>query len=47
MDSEPLSFTEAVEKQLGLKLEKRKRRVRVLVLDHIEDTPTDHRWYII
>ena len=43
--SEPsgaLSFIEAVEKQLGLKLEKRKRSVRVLVLDHIEEKPTDN-----
>ena len=32
-----LSFVEAVEKQLGLKLEKHKRPVRVMVLDHIEE----------
>ncbi len=37
-----LSFAEALEKQLGLKLEKRKRSVRVLVLDHIEEKPTDN-----
>jgi len=37
-----LSFIEAVEKQLGLKLEKRKRSVPVLVLGHIEQKPTDN-----
>jgi uncharacterized protein (TIGR03435 family) len=37
-----LSFTEAMEKQLGLKLEKRKRSVRVLVFDHIEEKATDN-----
>jgi uncharacterized protein (TIGR03435 family) len=43
--SEPsgaLSFVQAVEKQLGLRLEKRKRSVRILVLDHIEEKPTDN-----
>jgi uncharacterized protein (TIGR03435 family) len=43
--SEPsgaVSFVEAVEKQLGLKLEKRKRPVNVLVLDHIEEKATDN-----
>jgi uncharacterized protein (TIGR03435 family) len=37
-----VSFIEAVEKQLGLKLEKRKRPVNVLVIDHIEEKPTDN-----
>jgi uncharacterized protein (TIGR03435 family) len=36
-----LSFIEAVEKQLGLGLEKRKRPVQVLVLGYIEEKPTD------
>ena len=37
-----LSAPEAMEKQLGLKLELRKRPVRVLVIDHIDDKPTDN-----
>ncbi len=37
-----LSFIDAVEKQLGLKLEKHKRPVRVMVLDHIEEKPTEN-----
>jgi uncharacterized protein (TIGR03435 family) len=37
-----LSFVDAVEKQLGLKLEKHKRPVRVMVLDHIDEKPTDN-----
>ena len=43
--SEPtgaLSAPEAMEKQLGLKMELRKRPVRVLVIDHIEEKPTDN-----
>ena len=43
--SEPsgrVSFIEAIEKQLGLKLETRKRPEPVLVLDHIEEKPTDN-----
>ena len=43
--SEPngaLSFFDAVNKQLGLKLEKEKRPVPVLVIDHIEEKPTDN-----
>jgi uncharacterized protein (TIGR03435 family) len=32
----------ALEKQLGLKLEKRKRGVRMLVIDHIEEQPTEN-----
>ena len=33
---------DAVEKQLGLKLEVRKRTLPVFVLDHIEEKPTDN-----
>jgi len=33
---------EAVEKQLGLKLEMQKRPLPVIVIDHIERTPTDN-----
>ncbi len=32
---------EAMEKQLGLKLEKQKRAGQVIVIDHLEQTPTD------
>ena len=34
------SIYEALEKQLGLKLEKQKRPAQVIVIDHIEQTPT-------
>jgi uncharacterized protein (TIGR03435 family) len=37
-----LSIFEAVEKQLGLKLEKQKRSVPVIVIDHIEQKPTEN-----
>jgi len=43
--SEPtgaLTLFEAVEKQLGLKLEMRKRSMPVIVIDHIEQKPTDN-----
>jgi uncharacterized protein (TIGR03435 family) len=43
--SEPTgAFTlfEAVEKQLGLKLEMRKRSLPVIVIDHLEQKPTDN-----
>jgi uncharacterized protein (TIGR03435 family) len=36
-----LSLLDALEKQLGLKLEMRKRQLPVLVIDHIEEKPTD------
>jgi len=36
------SFFEAVEKQLGLKLEATKRPYPVFVIDHIEEKPTDN-----
>jgi uncharacterized protein (TIGR03435 family) len=37
-----LSVFDAVNRQLGLKLEKTKRPYPVLVIDHIEETPTDN-----
>ena len=37
-----LSVFDAVNKQLGLKLEKTKRPYPVLVIDHMEETPTEN-----
>ena len=37
-----LSLFDAVNRELGLKLEKQKRPVPVLVIDHIEEKPTDN-----
>jgi uncharacterized protein (TIGR03435 family) len=37
-----LSLFDAVSKQLGLKLEKQRRSVPVLVIDHIEEKPTEN-----
>jgi uncharacterized protein (TIGR03435 family) len=37
-----LSLFEAINKQLGLKLEKQKRPLPVLVIDHVEQKPTDN-----
>jgi uncharacterized protein (TIGR03435 family) len=37
-----LSLPDAVAKQLGLKLEQTKRPVKVLVIDHVEEKPTDN-----
>ena len=37
-----LSLFDAVSKQLGLKLEKQRRPVPVLVIDHIEEKPTEN-----
>jgi uncharacterized protein (TIGR03435 family) len=37
-----IPLAEAVSKQLGLKLEKQKRPVEMLVIDHIEEKPTDN-----
>jgi uncharacterized protein (TIGR03435 family) len=37
-----LSLFDAVNKQLGLKLEMRKRQVPVLVIDHVEEKPIDN-----
>jgi uncharacterized protein (TIGR03435 family) len=42
--SEPsggLPFSDAIAKQLGLKMEMHKRPVRVMVIDHIEEKPTE------
>jgi uncharacterized protein (TIGR03435 family) len=33
---------EAIEKQLGLKLEKQKRSLPVIVIDHLEQKPTEN-----
>jgi transcriptional regulator with XRE-family HTH domain len=44
-DTDPnstVSFFDAIEAQLGLKLEKHKRPIPVLVIDHIEEKPTDN-----
>jgi uncharacterized protein (TIGR03435 family) len=43
--SDPIGGTtlfEALEKQLGLKLQSEKRPYRVLIIDHIEEKPTDN-----
>jgi uncharacterized protein (TIGR03435 family) len=37
-----LSLLDAIPKQLGLKLEQQKRPLSVLVIDHIEEKPTDN-----
>jgi uncharacterized protein (TIGR03435 family) len=37
-----LSLPEAISKQLGLKMEMQKRSMPVLVIDHIEEKPTDN-----
>jgi uncharacterized protein (TIGR03435 family) len=37
-----LTIFEAMEKQLGLKLEKQKRSMPVIVIDHLEQKPTDN-----
>jgi len=37
-----LTLPEALQKQLGLKLELEKRPLPVLVIDHIEDKPTEN-----
>jgi uncharacterized protein (TIGR03435 family) len=36
------SLTEAVQDQLGLRMERRKAPVEILVVDHVEKTPTDN-----
>ena len=36
-----LTLNEAIEKQLGLKIQTEKRKMPVLIFDHIETTPTD------
>jgi uncharacterized protein (TIGR03435 family) len=40
--SDSLTIFEAIEKQLGLKLEKQKRSLPVVVIDHIEAKPTEN-----
>ncbi len=37
-----LSLSDALNKQLGLKLDSRKRNAQVLVVDHVEEKPTDN-----
>jgi uncharacterized protein (TIGR03435 family) len=37
-----LSLFDALQKQLGIKLEKQKRPVQMLVIDHVNETPTDN-----
>jgi uncharacterized protein (TIGR03435 family) len=37
-----ISLQDAINKQLGLKLEKRQRPVPVLVIDHIEEKPAEN-----
>jgi uncharacterized protein (TIGR03435 family) len=37
-----LSLLDALPRQLGLKLEMQKRPIRVLVIDHVEQKPTDN-----
>jgi uncharacterized protein (TIGR03435 family) len=37
-----ITLSEAIEKQLGLKLEQAKRPAQVLVIDHIEPKPTEN-----
>jgi uncharacterized protein (TIGR03435 family) len=37
-----VTLFEAVEKQLGLKLEATKRPVQILVIDHAEQKPTEN-----
>ena len=38
----PLSLQDAISKQLGLKLVKQKRPIPVLVIDHIDEKPTEN-----
>jgi uncharacterized protein (TIGR03435 family) len=37
-----VSIAEALEKQAGLKLEPMKRKVQVMVIDHVEQKPTEN-----
>jgi uncharacterized protein (TIGR03435 family) len=39
-DSDRMPLLDAVQSQLGVKLEARKGPVKVIVIDHIEKTPT-------
>ena len=41
--SEPFTYaSEAMQKQFGLKLEMEKRLLQILVIDHIDEKPTDN-----
>ena len=40
--NDAVTIFETVEKQLGLKLEKQKRPMPVIVIDHIEQKPTEN-----
>ena len=42
VDQSPQEVFDAVNKELGLKLEKTKRSYPVLVIDHMEETPTEN-----
>ena len=42
LDPDGLTIFEAVEDQLGLKIEKRKGPVQILVVDHVEKKPTEN-----
>jgi uncharacterized protein (TIGR03435 family) len=37
-----LSLPDAIRRQIGLKLETKKRPTQVLVIDHIDEKPTDN-----
>jgi uncharacterized protein (TIGR03435 family) len=37
-----LSISDAINQQLGLKLEEKKRSLPVLVIDHVEEKPTEN-----
>jgi uncharacterized protein (TIGR03435 family) len=41
-DTDPLSIFNALQEQLGLKLEARKGPVDLLVVDHVDQTPTEN-----
>jgi uncharacterized protein (TIGR03435 family) len=40
--TDAISLQDAIQQQLGLKLEKQKRPVTVLVIDHIDENPSDN-----
>jgi uncharacterized protein (TIGR03435 family) len=37
-----VSFFDAITKQVGLKVEQQKRQISTIVLDHVEEKPTDN-----
>jgi uncharacterized protein (TIGR03435 family) len=41
-DTDRMPLLDAVQSQLGLKLEARKGPVKVIIVDHIEKTPTEN-----